>query len=103
MYLQAHLAMISGGREWVLSGKREDSALHGMLAQVQQAYLPDAALIVHWEGDQEGILRLLPHLADKPAVNGRATAYVCRNFACRAPVTSMEAVRELLASSSREA
>ncbi|MNC60080.1 hypothetical protein D3C75_1099360 [compost metagenome] len=74
-----------------------------MLAQVQQAYLPDAALIVHWEGDKEGILRLLPHLADKPAVNGGATAYVCRNFACRAPVTSMEAVRELLASGSREA
>ncbi|WP_233183648.1 thioredoxin domain-containing protein [Paenibacillus sonchi] len=102
MYLQAHLAMASGGREWVLSGKREDSTLHGMLAQVQQAYLPDAALLVHWEGDAEGILRLLPHLADKPAVNGEATAYVCRNFACRAPVTSMEAVRELLATGHRE-
>lgn len=73
-----------------------------MLAQVQQAYLPDAALIVNWEGDSEGILRLLPHLADKPAVRGDATAYVCRNFACRAPVTNMEAVRELLASGNRE-
>lgn len=102
MYLQAHLAMASGGREWVLSGKKEDPALHGMLAQVQQAYLPDAALIVNWEGDSEGILRLLPHLADKPAIRGDATAYVCRNFACRAPVTNMEAVRELLASGNRE-
>ncbi|OKP99311.1 thioredoxin domain-containing protein [Paenibacillus sp. P46E] len=102
MYLQAHLAMASGGREWVLSGKREDAALHSMLAQVQQAYLPDAALLVNWEGDAEGILRLLPHLADKPAINGEATAYICKNFACRAPVTNMEAVRELLVSGHRE-
>lgn len=102
MYLQAHLAMASGGREWVLSGKREDAALHSMLAHVQQAYLPDAVLLVNWEGEAEGILRLLPHLADKPAMNGEATAYVCKNFACRAPVTNMEAVRELLVSGHRE-
>ncbi|MEK8214563.1 thioredoxin domain-containing protein [Paenibacillus sp. FSL L8-0463] len=98
MYLQAHLAMASGGREWVLSGKREDPALQGMLAQVQQAYLPDAALIVNWEGSGEDTLRkLLPHLADKPTVGGQATAYECRNFACRQPVNNPEAVKELLA------
>lgn len=103
MYLQAHLALISGGREWVLSGKLEDPALHGMLAQVQQAYLPDAALIVNWEGSDGAVLRtLLPHLADKPAVEGRATAYECRNFACRAPLSSLEAVKELLASGKRQ-
>ncbi|UQZ32177.1 hypothetical protein C2I18_00580 [Paenibacillus sp. PK3_47] len=98
MYLQAHLAMISGGREWVLSGKREDSALHSMLAQVQQVYLPDAALLVNWEDGGEGeLVKLLPHLADKPAIEGKATAYECRNFACRQPLTSLEAVKELLA------
>lgn len=102
MYLQAHLGMVSGGREWVLAGKKEDPALHAMLAQVQQTYLPDAALIVNWEGDSGEMLRLLPHLADKPAIRGEATAYVCRNFACRAPLTNKEAVRELLASGSRE-
>ncbi|MNC62439.1 hypothetical protein D3C75_1124610 [compost metagenome] len=103
MYLQAHLALISGGREWVLSGKPEDPALHGMLAQVQQAYLPDASLIVNWSGsDGEELHNLLPHLADKPAVDGRATAYECRNFACRAPLGSLEAVKELLASGMRQ-
>ncbi|CAH1193911.1 hypothetical protein PAECIP111892_01348 [Paenibacillus auburnensis] len=103
MYLQAHLALISGGREWVLSGKPEDPALHGMLAQVQQAYLPDASLIVNWSGiEGETLHRLLPHLADKPAVDGRATAYECRNFACRAPLSSLEAVKELLATGMRQ-
>ncbi|MNI81424.1 hypothetical protein D3C73_1380360 [compost metagenome] len=103
MYLQAHLALISGGREWVLSGKAEDPALHGMLAHVQQAYLPDATLIVNWSGsDGDALHKLLPHLADKPAVDGQATAYECRNFACRAPVTNPEAVKELLRTGRRE-
>ncbi|QSF42990.1 thioredoxin domain-containing protein [Paenibacillus tianjinensis] len=103
MYLQAHLALISGGREWVLSGKPEDPALHGMLAQVQQSYLPDASLIVNWSGSEGDVLHhLLPHLADKPAVDGRATAYECRNFACRAPLSSLEAVKELLATGMRQ-
>jgi uncharacterized protein YyaL (SSP411 family) len=94
---------MSGGREWVLSGKKEDPALHAMLAQVQQAYLPDAALLVNWQ--EEGgspLQKLLPHLEDKPPVGGQATAYECRNFACRAPVTNKEAVRELLAAGLRE-
>ncbi|MRN56750.1 thioredoxin domain-containing protein [Paenibacillus monticola] len=98
MYLQALLAMVGGGKEWVLSGKHDDPALHGMLAQFQQAYMPDAVLLVKWEGTgAEDIVKLLPHLADKPSIRGAATAYVCRDFACREPITNVEAVRELLA------
>jgi uncharacterized protein len=29
-------------------------------------------------------------LADRPLVNGQATAYVCRGFVCRLPVTTVE-------------
>ncbi|WP_150267516.1 thioredoxin domain-containing protein [Paenibacillus tepidiphilus] len=97
MYLQAHLALVSGGREWVLSGKRGDAVLHGMLSQVQRAYQPDAALIVNWtDAEDGGVQKLLPHLADKPAVDGQATVYECRNFACRQPLTNPEALKELL-------
>ncbi|WP_310550319.1 thioredoxin domain-containing protein [Paenibacillus glufosinatiresistens] len=97
LYLQALLAMVRGGREWVLTGKKDDPVLHSMLAHVRRAYQPDAVLVVRWEGADEPIDRLLPHLADKPAISGAATAYLCRDFACRAPVTSLEAVQELLA------
>ena len=36
---------------------------------------------------------VVPLLADRIAIGGRATAYVCRQFACRLPVTDPEALR----------
>jgi uncharacterized protein YyaL (SSP411 family) len=39
----------------------------------------------------------VPLLADRIAINGRATAYVCRNFACRLPATDPGALAEQLA------
>ncbi len=37
-----------------------------------------------------------PLLADRPLVDGRATAYVCERFACQAPVTDPDALRRAL-------
>ncbi|MFD2795848.1 thioredoxin domain-containing protein [Promicromonospora vindobonensis] len=38
----------------------------------------------------------VPLLADRPLVDGRAAAYVCRGFVCDRPVTSTEDLREAL-------
>ncbi|MFD1774329.1 thioredoxin domain-containing protein [Paenibacillus rhizophilus] len=102
MFLQALLVITSGGKEWVLSGKKDDPTLHSMISLVQQAYMPDASLLIHWEDPADKLSALLPHLKDKPAIGGDATAYVCQDFACQEPITSLEAVRELLAKKEQE-
>ncbi|MDQ0192775.1 uncharacterized protein YyaL (SSP411 family) [Paenibacillus wynnii] len=51
------------------------------------------AIKVDREERPDIIVKLLTHLTDKPSVHGEATAYACRNFACREPITNMEAVR----------
>jgi hypothetical protein len=38
----------------------------------------------------------VPLLRDRSLIDGRATAYVCRDFTCHAPVTGMEALHTLL-------
>jgi len=39
----------------------------------------------------------VPLLLDRPLVKGRPTAYVCRGFACQAPVTDPDALEAQLA------
>ncbi|QWU14503.1 hypothetical protein SAMN04487895_106363 [Paenibacillus sophorae] len=102
MFLQGLFAMTGGGKEWVLSGKKEDPALQEMISLAQRAFMPDASLLIHWEDPKDELAALLPHLKDKPAIGGDATAYVCRDFACQEPITSLEAVRELLVKKEHE-
>ncbi|HEY7970994.1 MAG TPA: hypothetical protein VID95_13445, partial [Candidatus Limnocylindrales bacterium] len=40
---------------------------------------------------------VVPLLADRTMIDGRPTAYVCRDFACRLPVTDPESLRAQLA------
>jgi uncharacterized protein len=63
-------------------------------ALVREAYLraPAGSVIVAGTPDKPGFALL----ADRPLVEGRATAYVCRGFVCRLPVTSVEALAEQL-------
>ena len=45
---------------------------------------PPGAVIVSGEPDRPGV----PLLADRPLIEGAATAYVCRGFVCDRPVTT---------------
>ena len=49
-----------------------------------------ASVTVRTPSDGRRRRRAPPLLADRPLVDGRATAYVCEEFACRLPVTDPE-------------
>jgi uncharacterized protein len=69
--------------------------LRGLLAEVFGRYLPNRIVAGMAAGDPraaEGI----PLLQKREAVGGRATAYVCRNYACELPVTDREALARQL-------
>jgi len=42
-------------------------------------------------GDRDA-LAAVPLLAERPTLDGHATAYVCEHFACQQPVTEPEAL-----------
>ena len=66
---------------------------------VRSAYLaaPAGSVIVAGRPDEPGFALL----ADRPLIAGHASAYVCRHFVCRLPVTSAEALAGQLAGQSR--
>ena len=89
-YLQALELDLEGPVEVVVAGGAADAA--PLWAEVARTYLPHRVLVAATPGDPDP----LAPARDRPPVNGRATAYVCRNFTCSAPVTDPAALRALL-------
>ena len=58
------------------------------LVRVAHHNVPAGSVVVVGEPDQPGFALL----ADRPVLDGRPTAYVCRHFVCRLPVSSAEAL-----------
>jgi hypothetical protein len=71
-----------------------------LLAVCRKDYRPHQVVAVGMEGVSElagTFERTVPFLRDRPQVNGKATAYVCRGFTCRRPVTEPSELEALLA------
>ena len=87
-------------RQIVLAGQPEADDTRALLAEVHRHFLPDTILLL--ADGAEGQKFLGEKLAELPAmqpVAGKAAAYVCENFTCKAPVTTAAELRVLLAPS----
>ena len=68
-----------------------------LLASINSHYVPDAALALKSPEDAEAA-DIIPLLAERGQRDGQATAYVCRQFACKQPTTDPNVLREQLSS-----
>ncbi|MDQ6973555.1 MAG: thioredoxin domain-containing protein [Mariprofundaceae bacterium] len=78
--------------EIVLAGDRHSQEGQAFLAAVNSLYLPNAVVI--WRDKTS--MALIPLIQHQSPVNGKITAYVCRNFQCNQPVTSVRKMLDLL-------
>jgi uncharacterized protein YyaL (SSP411 family) len=84
-----------GTTDVVIIGQADHPACLALRASVHAVYLPNRTLTV--VDPQRADQSTVPEAArGKTMLNGRPTAYVCRNFTCSAPVTDPEALRTLL-------
>jgi uncharacterized protein YyaL (SSP411 family) len=63
-----------------------DDAARGELVRLAHQLVPAGSVVVAGVPDQPG----LALLADRPMINDLPTAYVCRHFVCKLPVTSVD-------------
>jgi hypothetical protein len=83
-------------REVAIVGEPGAGDTGALLAQVWGTYQPNRVLAMAAPGDRDAAAEV-PLLADRTALGGRATAYVCEHFVCQLPVTEPEALAAQLA------
>ena len=76
----------------------DDPATAALLAEARRGFRPNQVIAVATEPGASAI----PLLEDRVAIGGRPTAYVCRGFVCRLPVTDAAALRDQLDAAATE-
>ena len=75
-------------KQIVIAGDPGGSDTQALLRAVHDRFLPNKVLVLVDGADgQAEMARLVPQLADLTRRNGRATIYVCENYACQLPTT----------------
>lgn len=89
--------------EVILVGDPETADMRALLAAARQAPGPSRVLLLVPAGVPDPpIVRLIPYLAQYVALDGRATAYVCRDRACQLPTHDPAVMRQQLAGLARD-
>ena len=90
MMLAALSTYHAGVPQVVIVGEPGESTARLLTDVVRKTYLPHAVVVPVRDSHRAALAGLLPWTKDLRMREGRATAYVCREFACQAPTTSPE-------------
>jgi uncharacterized protein YyaL (SSP411 family) len=83
--------------EVVIAGEAQAADTKALIDVVRSMYLPHAAVLLVPPGETgASIRRLAPFTESYEPVDGRAAAYVCRDFTCQLPSTDPAKLKELL-------
>ena len=95
----------AGVLQIVVAGRRDGVDARALLDAVDRVYLPFSVIAEVEPGEhRDRLSRSVPRLAAMGMRDGRATAYVCREFACQAPTTDVsELARQLKGRSMKQA
>src|SRR5208283_3940086 len=79
--------------ELVIAGDPAAQDTKEMLRAVHRTYLPNAVVLLKPpDAAEPPIARIAPYTATLRAVEGKATAFVCRDFACSLPTNDVGAM-----------
>ena len=97
MILAALSTYHAGVPQIVIVGEPGDADTRALAEVVRQHYIPTAVVVPVSEVQREPLSRLLPWTSSLRQREGRATAFVCRDFSCQVPTTSVDELDAQLA------
>ena len=93
------LSAQSGSSEVVIAGDPDSPDTKEMLHRLRDGYFPNLVILLRPADPDDALFDLVPVIREQQPVEGKAAAYVCRNFQCEAPTTDAAEMIELLQSS----
>jgi len=82
--------------EVVISGKMAAEDTGQMLSALRKQYIPNKVVLFRPEDNPTEIGHIAEYTQHQTSNDGRATAYVCRNFSCRVPTTDIKVMLDSL-------
>ena len=95
--LEALSFSLGPGSEIIIAGNAEAADTRKMLKLVRSKFLPNVVVLLHDRDKADSLLYdIVPFIKNQTAIEGKATAYVCQNYACNKPVSSIGELEEML-------
>jgi uncharacterized protein YyaL (SSP411 family) len=94
-YLAAAEFALGAPKEIALVGEPTAPDTLALREVLDRPFLPNQVVLLRRPSEDPPAIAS-PLLADRAAIGGRATAYVCQNYACQLPVTTPEQLRAQL-------
>ena len=80
------------------SGLRINGAadVGAMASALAKTYTPSKVVLFRSDQKDADVVDIAPYTKEQTAVDGQATAYVCRDFACELPTTNIDEMLAML-------
>jgi len=95
-WLLAGMHYLYPASEVVIAGERREEDTEAMLKLINSEYRPDIQVIFRDAGEEAFWREIMPFSADMRSRQGKATAYVCENYTCQEPVSSLKDLKAIL-------
>lgn len=81
--------------EVVIAGKSDRKDTRKLITALNREFIPNKVVVLNSD-EFADIRNLAPYTANQPVQDGKATAYVCKNYSCNLPTHSADKMLELL-------
>lgn len=82
-------------KEIVIAGEPDMNDTKQILREIGKRFLPRKVLLLHSMKDKS-LEEIAKFVKEQNPINGRATAYICENYACKTPATDINTIIQLL-------
>jgi uncharacterized protein YyaL (SSP411 family) len=89
-------------QEIVIAGNADAADTQQMLKLIRSKFLPNAVILLHQQEKADSAIdKTIPLIKNLTAIEDKATAYVCENFACNQPVNNIDDFDKMLSDINR--